>query len=469
MSLRDDQRTAFNLINLTHKGISVAEYPQVRSAVVERFKQIYGSDIDLSTGSADGVYCETFSLIINNVLQTLKMLYGELDINTATGIFLDSLCALTGIYRKSATKSSATLSVRLTSDTAFTIDNTHPLSFVDKAGTVWSTNIQVGESVILQPNAMQDTILVVFCNNVGPVKAPIGWINRLVSNDISLTISQTEEAEVGTYNETDAQLRNRRNQSMSTKGISVLESLAGTLLNITGIEDIKIYNNNTNSNITANDTTVIVPHQVYVVIRKNKNVIIDDSLIGSYIYEKMTPGIGTAHETPLSVTGTIHSYQYTQYILGVSYSNPSLLQNVYWKEASPINTSDTTITFVIKKDYNFASYGNETYNLILVALQEYLNNLELSASFSVIDLINQINDTDPMFRGRKTYNCTSAFITDNREANLNPIIFTGSGLSQQYTLKDTYFDFTNATIQSITPDTLDNNIVTVVIGITSQG
>ena len=42
--LRDDERTPFNLISLTKAGLSLAEYPQIRAALVQRFKDMEVQD-----------------------------------------------------------------------------------------------------------------------------------------------------------------------------------------------------------------------------------------------------------------------------------------------------------------------------------------------------------------------------------------------------------------------------------------
>ena len=73
------------LIQFTKNGVYVADYQEIRSAICNRFKEIYGQDIDLATTSADGIYVETLSLMINNILQSFKHFYAQLDVRTASG------------------------------------------------------------------------------------------------------------------------------------------------------------------------------------------------------------------------------------------------------------------------------------------------------------------------------------------------------------------------------------------------
>ena len=72
-------------IKITSAGVQIANFPQIRAALIERYKSVYGDDIDLSTASADGVFVNDLALIINNILQTIKTVYSNLDVETASG------------------------------------------------------------------------------------------------------------------------------------------------------------------------------------------------------------------------------------------------------------------------------------------------------------------------------------------------------------------------------------------------
>jgi hypothetical protein len=97
--LQDREVPIDQFIKITAGGIVIADYDQVQSALVKRYKEIYGSDIDLANTTADGVFVNDLALIINNILQSFKTLYSNLDVNTASGVYLDSLCRLSNITR----------------------------------------------------------------------------------------------------------------------------------------------------------------------------------------------------------------------------------------------------------------------------------------------------------------------------------------------------------------------------------
>lgn len=440
--------TQLNLINFTQAGITIATYPEIRNMIAERYKEIYGSDIDLSN-NADAVFVETLSLMFSNILNTVQKLYSNLNINNADGIYLDALCALSGIYRKSATYSTAQLSLTSHESTDIVITQNNYLEFIDQGNQTWRTILQDATTITLKPNTK--TIVTVQCTTPGPINATIGWINQLVNQQYDLDILQEDNCEIGSYAENDIQLRARRAESISTRSVSVLQGLNAALISLIGIEDCLIYENSSSSAKYAEDGTSVSPHSIYVVLQRNKNIEIDDSTIGSIIYEKLTPGIQTIQMNDSAVGGVSHSYVYQQYILG-RLNESAIDQTVYWKECTPV-TSGVTITAKIKKLNNYYSETPSKY--ILPAIISFMNDLGISEEFTILDLINTINNSDVAFRGQNTFNCIDASLT--AEASTTTIKTTGTGVTQSYLAKDTYFNWTNATVSA----TEESGIITL--------
>lgn len=418
-----------NLLKFTGNGVTVATYAEIYKALIKRFKEIWGEDIDLSSASADGVFVNTYALIINNILQSFKSFYESLNVNTATGAALDVLCNLTNVTRKQATAS--TCPVVLTLDESESDDyNTNEIDLVDVNGNIWyARNI---EGFTLKKGEPQ-TILFT-CSQLGPITAPKGTIDRVVNNDVSINVSQEQDANVGFNVESDSSLRQRRNQTLGSRGSTVLESLSASLLNLTGIKDVKIYNNDTGSTITAKDNVSIISHDVYIIIRKEPNITLSDSTVGSIIYEKMTPGIRTT-EFKGGTDGVAHSFQYVQRILNQTIDS-DIKQMVYWKEATPVNKE---IKIIIAPTVYFAIEGESTINKISQKVMSSLNSKALGEDVSDRDLWNTVLYADPKFRGSKTYDIVSITING----------------SSKYTNADTYYNYTTS---SFTKNEDDNQI-----------
>lgn len=375
-----------NFLQITGNGLEIKEFSEIRAALIQRYKEVYGSDIDLSTASADGIFVNDIALLINNILQTMGLMYANLDVDYATGEYLDTLCALSNITRKQATQSNTSLLVTNIggSDLTDLVD----LQFVDEAGNVWThsgtESFQVGETKELY----------VVCNDVGPIEAPAGWITQTFLNT-TLAVIQPNSANVGESIESDMSLRSRRLQSNGANGVTVLESLGGALLNISGIRDVYIYNNNSDLTVTMEDSTDVDPHSIYVVIRKDSGVEIDDSTIGNIIHEKLTPGIHTCESLSTSTYGTPMHYEYIVSAYGIQIVEST--QDVYWKDAKGIAPQITISITPIKY------FTPSEFESISSSLMEYLNELSISTALDDTDILVQTINSDPHFKGNPTY------------------------------------------------------------------
>jgi len=405
------------LITFNANGIVVANYQQVRAVITQQFKSIYGSDIDLSSNTADGIYIETLSLLINNMLQTIKTMYSNLDVRTANGKYLDTLCALTNITRRQATKSSVYVTITGL-DSNFTFGPGNQLVLLDKNGTTWTCDV-------FTTNLNGEATVLTFCDEYGPVSAPVGWIYTTVEVLGNVTITMNGDAILGSFIESDSELRSRRDNVLSMKSSTVLEGLVASLLNISGIEDCKIYNNDTAASITAKDGTIINKSNIYIILRKTQNIPIEDSMIGSIIYSKKTPGVHTTETTDL--TGTLKSYNYPN-SLGVT-------QTIHWKECVRINP---TIVVKVQPSEYFVSGDNASSTSIKIAndVIKFANGLRISENINMFELQSVIHFADPKYRGLSTYTLNSVTI---------------DALNTNYINKDTSFNYTNIVITGSAP------------------
>lgn len=376
-------------LKITSGGIKIADFDQVQAAIVKRYKEAYGTDIDVTNTNADGVFIYDLSLIINNILQTFKGLYSNLNVETASGVYLDDLCRLSNVSRKQATQSVAQLKITSTQNTSLTSGTI----FVDNNGTEW---VYSGQDISVVANA-EPIVIKVTCSEYGPIKALARSITQTLQATY-LVVEQDVDAMEGMNDETDAELRARRAQSTGATGTTVEESLVGALLTIDGVRDAQIIDNNTGSSESASDTTSINSHSIYVILRIDDRIDEDsiESTIGDVIYSKLTPGIRTTKFDPVSST-----YEDTgkskEVVKSLTDNIDWLTQTIYWKQAKPIHPE---CSVVITKTEN---YANETTSLIKTAVIEYLNNLPLSKLPTQNDMLITAAYAGPTFKGQRTY------------------------------------------------------------------
>lgn len=437
MSYKNNKLSIATLVNFTRNGVVVATYQEIRQVLTDAFKNIYGRDIDLSSASADGVYVETLCLMISNILQSFKQYYAQLDVRTASGVYLENLCALSNIRRKDATYSTCSVTLTL-SNTETQPYVTKEISLADKNGNVWTCSSD--SDMTFQPGVAQSLIFT--CEEIGPISAPIGWIDKTVNTEKSFTIQQNKDAIIGSYAESDSELRARRNASLGSTGATVLETMVGTLYQLGPILDVKIYNNDTDKTITALDGTTVQVHDIYVVVKKQQNVDIADSKIASAIYEKLTPGIRTTNSS--GNNGVAKTYVYKQSPDGTPLES-EVIQNVYWKEATPVKPK---CVITISTTSNYGSANDKTSQQIAAKVIQYLNGIKLSGQVNVNKLWNVVTYADPKFRGEETYSIDS--ITFNNGTSI-------------YNLPDTYFNYTESDVK-IEDMSATNNKVVITIG-----
>ena len=386
-------------VKITNAGIFAADYTQIRAALIRRYKDIYGSDIDLSTGSADGTWIAQQALIINNMCQVIKNLYGNLNVDTASGIYLDALCALSNVKRRQATKSTANVKITNLLDSENNFAN---LSFLDKSGLEWTYSKPISLA------ANESKAITIECSQYGQISAPKGWIYQTIEVT-NLNVEQLEDASIGLNQETDSELRARRNESFSINGVTVLESLVAALLNISGIEDVKVYNNNSSSAITSKDGTSIADHTIYVIVRKKEGVNVIDENVGTTIYLKLTPGIRTSQPDASLPADCKKQYEYIPYINDRQIVG--FYQFVYWKQAVALNPS------IVIKIAPLSYFSINEIPEIASAAISYLNSLKLSDDIDPVSLQTEIIYADPLFKGRSTYSFTSITGPSNYTVN----------------------------------------------------
>lgn len=406
-----------DLIQISPAGIITADFSTIRETLIDNYKSVYGVDIDLSTGTADGIFINNVALLINNIFETIQIAYANLDVSSATGVYLDALCNLSNVTRKAATNSSATLTLKNTATNASTLaSNT---KFFDNAGTIW---IYTGKDISISAGGSQD--IVVTCETSGRISAPAGWIDRTVLIS-PFTVTQSQAAKMGSERETDQSLRRRRAQSNGAHGATTLESLVGALLQLSGIDDVKIYNNNSETPYaTAKDSTQVLFHNVYIILRQRENIEIDDDTIGEIIHNGMTPGIATQQS---AVSADSKSYTFIPTVNGTKVEGFS--EVVYWKKATPIHP---TITITITALDNFTSSYAETAGYRVI---KYLNELQLSTELDTNNILAEMLYSDPTLKGRPTYICNSV------------------ALATSHANTDTYFDYNKITVAAVSGQT----------------
>ena len=529
MAMFDSNIDYTKIIQFNGGTLRVATFVEIRDALVRRYKEIYGNDIDTSTASADGQYINEIALIINNIANTFAYAYNQLDPSVATGKYLDILCSYNNVQRINQSASQAELYI-FNSAPAGTPDIIPEfLLFSDRSGQTWKwINGKRTDGTFLTTFPAQKATLIqeVECEYLGAIQAQgarfidsngnptddieendwnrecPGWIYQLVDAS-SLKVWQYQNAIVGNEEETDDALRSRRYQLLGNQSVSVLEGLHGSLLNISGIQDVFIINNPTGEDkplsAPVDDTTEVLAHSIYIALRYKDGVNMDKSMLGKLIYNKLTPGIGT---TPFGYNSSYNpedppegSESYViQRTSQISYT-------VYWKKCQPYKPQ-IVIIMTCNSNYDYptvycqvtggnyyswtgsswvdtgssiqptkgtiltpvASSGNlpttvgattDVEKNIVKNLQSHINEISIDSYMQATQLLNVVQQSDRQKDGVSTFFVKSGTIGNtaatqqNHPANLRYFSYDDSDYKFAYSKSDqsmTYNDVCTITI-----------------------
>ena len=422
MALTNNRYDLSELAKVDENGFQAALFPQIKDAYVKRLQEIYGYDIDVSSGSADGQYVMAESLVLNNVYRVLESLSDNLTPASASGKYLDVLASLSGAFRRQATYSTATVLVKNTGTTDTTPSY---LLFMDKNGNRWQwinpKDINGGLKVTFKAGAV--TAITVTCTELGAVAALGGkteanaalWAKDPLERggDIyatttasTLQVYQKDDAITGQNTEDDSSLRSRRLKSLGQSGKTVIDTLIANLLNVPGVIDVWAYSNNTNAeSAPVADNTVVPAHSVYICVATQHGVTVPDYSIADTIYGCMTPGIptyvGTGILYPNAQPGAINFVTGTPKTVDIPVTD-AVSNTVSWKLCSEL-TPAISIVLDLKNGTSVLSEAQK--QATVDAAITYLNGIELGSKIngSVLEQVVEGADFKTGRYGLPTY------------------------------------------------------------------
>ncbi len=269
-------------------GLRTKTLAEVKDAILNGgdgypgYYQIYGPNINVGPNSPDGQQIAITAQATVDVLELLAQIFASFDPDQAIGTVLDARCAINGVVRRGATYT--TQEVQVTVSQAVTLPglDTSPLSpftVADSAGNQFQliTTYSFGGGGT-QTLLFQAAVL-------GPVETVIGTITQIVTTTFGVTSvnNSASVASLGVAEETDAELRIRRANSVSLPSQGFIEGLLGALLDVDGVTQAIVY-----ENVGASpDANGIPGHSIWCIVEGGT-----DADIADVIYRKRNAGCG---------------------------------------------------------------------------------------------------------------------------------------------------------------------------------
>lgn len=280
---------------LNENGLQLATATELLEDLETKMKSIYGEDIVLDSSTPDGQWLNILVQKGVDVRGLISQLYNSFNPNNTQGALLDQRCAINNVYRKAGTFT--TVNVNVTVNTTVTlqgldsnynsIDGTG-YTIQDDAGNRFilanTQTLTAGTASILFRAETMGEVIVLPNTITTPVTIVLGVVS--VNNP-------TVASFVGSDEETDANLKARRRQSVALGSFGYLNGLQAALLQLDGVSDAKVYENDTN----VTDSDGIPAHSIWVVMDGG-----DADDVANTIYSKKTPGCGMRGDITYNIT-----------------------------------------------------------------------------------------------------------------------------------------------------------------------
>lgn len=261
-------------MTINEDGIQLDSFSTIFDSLAQGFKDIYGEDINLDQDSPDGQQIAIFANSVYDLQSLIAKIYNGFDPDFAEGHELDKILKLIATTRQAATRSTVDVNITVSSNVTLPSDYT----IKDDSNQEWT---------ITSPQTLvTGTTSVSFeASDWGQIEAAADTITTPVTILTQVTsLTNPLKAVAGRDEETDIELRKRRNKLLAIKSKSIVGGLIGKILDIENVADCVIYENATDSTDTEKN---IAPHTLWILVEGGA---IED--IGEVIAIDKTAGTG---------------------------------------------------------------------------------------------------------------------------------------------------------------------------------
>ena len=223
------------------QGLIVADTSTIQAEVTAEYLAAFGDDLITTPNSPAGLLIAAETIARSAVVNNNVAVANQINPNIAGGVFLDAICALTGVVRVGAT---------------FTVVNA---TITGVAGTFIAAGSLASESIsqalfkLAQDVTIPDsgTVAGIFASVLpGAIPCGAGNLTQIVSNLIGwLTVNNVDPGTLGALSEPDQQLRDDRITEIFAQGSSTAGAIIANVAVLPGYNSMQLIENDAD-NIT---------------------------------------------------------------------------------------------------------------------------------------------------------------------------------------------------------------------------
>lgn len=279
-------------------SVIVPDTGAITQQVQNEWQNAFGTSLSLNPSTPQGRIIEMSVTARRAVLETCALVSNQINIDYATGQFLDGVGSLFTVSRKAATSSYALCTVTGVPGTVIPagsrVSNSDGDFFVSRN----SVTLNNSGSATVYFYAEQTGAIPVALNTIVAINSPVnGW--ETVNNDIASGVF------VGSEQEGDNAFR-ARIKSSRYSGLSMLGSIKSAINKLDGLSGYALYNNPRNTSLTiknedGTDSPVVLdPHSICLIVAGGSN-----QEIGEALFNTVPVGCGYTALSGSSVTVSV--------------------------------------------------------------------------------------------------------------------------------------------------------------------
>ena len=293
-------------IEVNENGIIVPEASEIKESFQAALTNAFGTDLSLDDATPQGVLID--DLTTEKQLDNAQLLYfmNQLNPDTADGVWQDAIGAIYSIQRKPATASIANCICYGVPGTVLNgINTSNPATAQSVNGDIF----QCVNTVTIPANGQTSEIPFI-CTETGEKPVGANTVNSIYQKVMGWdAVNNPNGGTLGAEAESRDNFESRRKDSLALNATGSLGSVKAALLNINGVSDVFVWENDGDTSLTYRGVTM-GPHSIYTCIQGGSS---DD--IGEAIYKSKSAGCDTNGSNVATYTddytGVVYSYNYT--------------------------------------------------------------------------------------------------------------------------------------------------------------
>lgn len=274
-------------------GLTTATQAELVAQYTANFQSIYGADINLSSDTPDGQLMNIFIQSVLDLEDLLTQINSSFDPDQAIGVILDQRVGINGIQRKGGTFTITPITVTTTQSVNLygqdqTVQPVYTVS--DNAGNLWELQTtQLGTPIGANVYFFQAANVGAILTTVNTITVQVTIVLGVASINNPSTYSQ-----LGVNQESDANLKLRRAQSVALASQGYLKGLLAALENINGITFAQVYENNSDTT----DGDGVPSHSIWVIVAGTYA----NADVANAIYQYRNAGCGMFGQVTFTIT-----------------------------------------------------------------------------------------------------------------------------------------------------------------------